>query len=95
MLILAYHATLAQLVEQLIRNQQVGSSNLLGGSKKSRSIERDFSFSCTLATLKYQKLGSEMAMQALPLHSPYAFVLAANSSGVRARISQSPLLIIL
>ena len=27
-------ATLAQLVEQLIRNQQVGSSNLLGGSKK-------------------------------------------------------------
>ena len=43
MLILAYHATLAQLVEQLIRNQQVGSSNLLGGSKKSRSIERDFS----------------------------------------------------
>lgn len=34
MLILAYHATLAQLVEQLIRNQQVGSSNLLGGSKK-------------------------------------------------------------
>ena len=35
MLILAYHATLAQLVEQLIRNQQVGSSNLLGGSKDS------------------------------------------------------------
>ena len=26
------YATLAQLVEQLIRNQQVGSSNLLGGS---------------------------------------------------------------
>ena len=42
MLILAYHATLAQLVEQLIRNQQVGSSNLLGGSKKSRSLSGIF-----------------------------------------------------
>lgn len=28
-------ATVAQPVEQLIRNQQVGSSNLLGGSKDS------------------------------------------------------------
>ena len=44
MLILAYHATLAQLVEQLIRNQQVGSSNLLGGSKKIPfRMEWDFS----------------------------------------------------
>ena len=31
-------ATLAQLVEQLIRNQQVGSSNLLGGSKDSSDV---------------------------------------------------------
>lgn len=33
-------ATLAQLVERLIRNQQVASSILAGGSRRSRGIEK-------------------------------------------------------
>ncbi len=37
-------ATLAQLVEQLIRNQQVGSSNLLGGSRSGSPRNRTFLF---------------------------------------------------
>lgn len=37
-------ATLAQLVEQLIRNQQVGSSSLLGGSSPNPSRTRAFLF---------------------------------------------------
>jgi hypothetical protein len=32
------YATLAQLVEQLIRNQQVAGSNPAGGSRKSNKI---------------------------------------------------------
>jgi hypothetical protein len=35
----AADATLAQLVEQLIRNQQVVGSNPTGGSRKSREFE--------------------------------------------------------
>jgi hypothetical protein len=37
-----WRATLAQLVEQLIRNQQVAGSNPAGGSKKSNRFNRFF-----------------------------------------------------
>ncbi|GEM_PF-4625403 len=36
------YATVAQLVEQLIRNQQVGSSNLLSGSGRQAQVCRPF-----------------------------------------------------
>lgn len=50
-MLLGQHATLAQSVERLTRNEQVGSSILPSGSPKSRPHDRDFSFGAAGASI--------------------------------------------